>query len=149
MKWADEVLADLEGAQRVKANREEYALMRARQRHDQAQYRWIDLRGQIQSHALMLNRNAGKTLLIEQPSPGNRLLLRHPDGVGLSVVYRPELYRVSISGSSTCELELLVRQRDGNDTTVWVNRETTAEDSDEKIAQSILRDYLLSLTGAG
>ena len=147
MKWSTEVLNAYEAQERRNAISAERGLLRARMRREQAQGRWIDLMGKFRGCVLEINREAGRTILAEDQSSGDRLVLKRGiDGARLAVSFHKEMYRVSVTAPTIeRDFELTIREKNGNDAAVWTDRQSDADEPDQAIATSIIRDFLLVL----
>lgn len=123
----------------------DHLLLRAKLVETQSRGRWIDLAGQFRGAVARLNLSAGRTVLRVEDSPAECLTIEREDGVVLTVEYDPALIRVCCSlsrGELDRTVALTVRPVNGNDATVWVDRQTGKIEPDSVIAESAVRSLL-------
>ncbi|ACO32821.1 MULTISPECIES: hypothetical protein [Acidobacterium] len=144
MEWTAEALKVYEEKHRREAIKDEICVLRGQMRREQAPGRWIDLSGQLRACVVELNRKAGRTIISDQATHTKQYVLRcEESGATLKIDFHPEMYRVSIDGlSQPREFELTIRTKNGNDTAVWIDRQTGMEESDRTIAESVILEFL-------
>ena len=148
MSWQDVELRAYESRRQEQALRSEHLMLRNRLVQAQGSGRWADLLGQFRSAVITFNSLKDGGLLRETNSPVTHYEIEREDGVSLSVDYDRDLNRVTCSiPSSRMEdwgFELEVHGINGNDKTVWVDRQTGQYLKDEKIAEMAIKRLLIA-----